>query len=168
MKKHLAFILFLALSLMPATAQDSKPLRIFIRAGNKTHGPGQHDHPRFLKDWTELLKQRGAEAKGKIGFPTADELEQTDVLVMYSEEAGTIKPDDRANLAKFLARGGGIVAIHDSVCGTDAQWFKTIIGGAWEHRHSKWYEGEVGQYFIDTQHPITRGISNFDWKDEVY
>ena len=168
MKKHFAYVVFLALSLLAAGAQDSKPLRVFIRAGNKTHGPGQHDHPRFLKDWTELLTKRGAEAKGKIGFPSAEELEGTDVLVMYSEEAGTIKPEDRENLAKFLKRGGGIVAIHDSVCGTDAQWFKTIIGGAWEHRHSKWYEGEVGEYFIDTEHPITRGVSNFDWKDEIY
>src|SRR5689334_13342954 len=101
MKKHLAFVVFLALSMVAAVGQDSKPLRIFIRAGNKTHGPGQHDHPQFLKDWTELLNQRGAQAKGKIGFPTAEELEGTDVLVMYSEEAGTIAPGDRENLAKF-------------------------------------------------------------------
>ena len=146
MKKFLAQILLLALSVSIATAQDSKPLRIFIRAGTKTHGPGQHDHPQFLKDWTELLNQRGAQAKGKIGFPTAAELDETDVLVIYSEEGGTIKPDDRTNLDKFLKRGGGIVAIHDSVCGTDAQWFKTIIGGAWEHGKAKWLEGEVGMY----------------------
>lgn len=168
MKKPLAFVALLALSLVASMAQDAKPLRVFIRAGNKTHGPGQHDHPSFLKDWTDLLTQRGAPTKGKIGFPTAAELDETDVLVMYSEEAGTIKPDDRANLDKFLKRGGGIVAIHDSVCGTDPQWFKTIIGGAWEHGKSKWYEGEVGEYFIDTEHPITKGISNFDWKDEIY
>lgn len=168
MKKILAQILLLALAVAFADAQDSKPLRIFIRAGTKTHGPGQHDHPRFLKDWTELLNQRGAQTKGKIGFPTAAELDETDVLVIYSEEGGTIKPDDRANLEKFLKRGGGIVAIHDSVCGTDAQWFKTIIGGAWEHGKAKWLEGDVGMYFVDTDHPITRGISNFDFKDEIY
>jgi putative membrane-bound dehydrogenase-like protein len=168
MKKFLAQILLLVLSVTIAAAQDSKPLRIFIRAGTKTHGPGQHDHPQFLKDWTELLNQRGAHTKGKIGFPTAAELDETDVLVIYSEEGGTIKPEDRANLDKFLTRGGGIVAIHDSVCGTDAQWFKTIIGGAWEHGKAKWLEGDVGMYFVDTDHPITRGVSNFDFKDEIY
>ena len=26
----------------------------------------------------------------------------------------------------------------------------------------------MGEYFVDTQHPITRGVSNFDWDDEVY
>lgn len=162
-------MLLVALSAVAAQAQDaSKPLRIFIRAGTKTHGPGQHDHPRFLKDWTELLNQRGTQTKGKIGFPTAEELDATDVLVFYSEEAGTISPPDRANLDKFLKRGGGVVAIHDSVCGTDAQWFKTIIGGAWEHGKAKWQEGDVGMYFVDTEHPITRGLSNFDFKDEIY
>ena len=26
----------------------------------------------------------------------------------------------------------------------------------------------MGVYFVDTDHPIVKGISNFDWKDEVY
>src|SRR5205823_7507845 len=105
---------------------------------------------------------------GKQAFPTAEELEHTDVLIIATAEGGTIAPEDRKNLDKFLKRGGGIVTLHDGVCGTDPQWFKTIIGGAWEHGHSKWYEGMVGEYFVDTDHPITRGASNFDFNDEIY
>ena len=167
MKKMIVFLV-LALAGMSGFAQEANPLRVFIRSGPKTHGPGQHDHPRFLEEWTKLLNERGAKATGKMGFPTAQELENTDVLVMYLAEGGTIVGQDRENLEKFLARGGGIVTIHDAVCGTDPEWFKTIVGGAWEHRHSKWHEGEVGVYFIDTEHPITRGISNFDFDDEIY
>ncbi|MBV8880032.1 MAG: hypothetical protein JO332_08720, partial [Planctomycetaceae bacterium] len=64
-------------------AQDKNqaPLRVFIRAGVKTHGPGEHDHPRFLKDWTELLRSRGATVDGALQFPSAEQLEKTDVLV---------------------------------------------------------------------------------------
>ena len=148
-----------------------QPLRIFLRAGKKTHGPagnGVHDHPTFLKDWTQLLKERGAVVNGKIGFPTGDELEKTDVIVLYSEEGGTINADDRANLDKFLKRGGGIVAIHDSVCGNDAHWWKTIIGGAWEHGHSKWLEHEVPIYYTARENPITESASNFEFDDEIY
>ena len=29
--------------------------RIYIRAGLKTHGPGQHDYPQFLADWSKVL-----------------------------------------------------------------------------------------------------------------
>jgi len=147
------------------------PLRVFIRAGKKTHGPagnGLHDHPTFLKDWTQLLTERGAVANGKIGFPTAEELENTDVIVFFSEEGGTIAPADRENLDKFLKRGGGIVALHDSVCGNDAHWWKTIIGGAWEHGHSKWLEHEVPIYYTAIENPITEGASNFEFDDEIY
>src|SRR4051812_17983764 len=151
-------------------AQDyiQAPLRIFIRAGAKTHGPGEHDHPQFLKDWTELLRARGATVDGALAFPTAEQLEKTDVLVMFAAEAGTITPADRANLDAFTKRGGGIVAIHDAVCGTDAPWFKTVIGGAWEHGKSKFLNGNLGIYVQDYPHPITQGVSNFLMDDEIY
>jgi len=151
---------------IPAVA--AQPLRVFIRGGVKTHGPGQHDHPRFLNEWKDLLNQRGAQADGAMEFPTAAQLEQTDVLLMFAAEAGTISPAQREALDQFLKRGGGIVCLHDAVCGTDPQWFKTVIGGAWEHGHSKWFEGEFSFYYLDTAHPITTGVSNFELEDELY
>ncbi|MFT7486616.1 MAG: putative membrane-bound dehydrogenase-like protein, partial [Candidatus Paceibacteria bacterium] len=143
------------------------PLRIYIRAGEKTHGPGQHDHPRFLEEWTSLLQKRGAVVNGSLHFPSTEELDATDVLVMYAAEAGTIEGAEREHFDSFLQRGGGLVVVHDGVCGTDSQWFKTRAGGAWEHGHSKWLEGKVGLYFSDP-HPITRGIPHFDLDDEIY
>ena len=168
MKTKLAFCLCLLAFCFTVSAQTEKPLRVFIRAGVKTHGPGAHDGPRFLADWPPMLRARGMVVDGAIGFPTGAQLDATDVMVMYTAEGGTITPDQRAELDKFLKRGGGLVVIHDSVCGTDPQWFKTVIGGAWEHGHSKWYEGKVGLYFVDHDHPITRGLSNFEFDDEIY
>src|SRR5262245_17493528 len=167
MKTKLTLCLAFAVTLA-CSASAAQPLRVFIRGGVKTHGPGQHDHPRFLAEWKELLNKRGAQADGAMDFPTAEQLEKTDVLVMFAAEAGTIKPEQREYLDKFLKRGGGMVCIHDAVCGRDPQWFKTIIGGAWEHGHSKWYEGELSFYYMDTEHPITKGVSNFELDDELY
>src|SRR5436853_4556686 len=113
MNLHLVF-LFLVLLATGAHAQS--PLRVFLRCGPKTHGPGQHDGPQFLKDWTALLTERGCKVDGAIGFPSAAQLEATDVMVMYTAEGGTINSGDRANLDKFLKRGGGLVVLHDSVC----------------------------------------------------
>ena len=45
-------------------------------------------------------------------FPTAEQLAQTDVLVMYAEDAGNITPEQRPILEAFIKRGGGIVVIH--------------------------------------------------------
>ncbi|PYJ03108.1 MAG: hypothetical protein DME25_13420, partial [Verrucomicrobia bacterium] len=154
--------------LIPLAVKSEQPLRVFIRAGEKTHGPGQHDHPRFLKEWQDLLTSRGARAGGAMEFPAAAQLDQTDVLVMYAQDAATISADQRANLEKFLQRGGGIVIIHDALAGNDPQWFKTIVGGAWDYQRSKWFEGNVAFYFQSGDHPITDGASNFDFDDEIY
>ena len=152
-------------------AQQTKSLRVFLRGGPKTHGPagnGLHEHEKWLTEWKKLLADRGATVDGATKFPSAEQLDKTDVLVMFAAEAGSIAGGDRDNLEKFLKRGGGIVAIHDAVCGTNAHWFKTIIGGAWEHKHSKWFEGDMSLYYVDNSHPISMGCSNFDMDDEVY
>jgi uncharacterized protein len=158
--------LFLVLGLQAA------PLRVFIRAGAKTHGPNQHDHPRFLAEGTQLLKDRGVQADGSMEFPTAAQLENTDVLVIYAADGMKIEGENRANTEKFLKRGGGLVVIHDGVvAGDQYEWAKKVQGGAWRwdgEKKTSWHEGQVGLYFVDQNHPITQGISNFDWKDEVY
>ncbi|MDP6989680.1 MAG: ThuA domain-containing protein [Planctomycetota bacterium] len=162
----LLLVLFALCPADQARAEDA--LGVFIRAGAKTHGPGEHDHPRFLEEWIELLRGRGARVGGALRFPTADELAATDVMVLYAAEAASIHGPDRELLDAYLARGGGLVVLHDAVCGDAPQWFRTVVGGAWEHGHSKWHVGEMGLYFADREHPITQGISNFDFTDELY
>ena len=148
------------------------PLRVFIRAGVKTHGPNQHDHPRFLGDYTKLLTERGMKVDGAMQFPTAPQLENTDVLVVFAADGMKIVGEDRTRFEAFLKRGGGLVVIHDGVvAGEEHAWAKKVQGGSWRwdgEKKTQWHEGEVGVYFVDNDHPITRGISNFDWKDEVY
>ena len=74
------------------------------------------------------------EGRWRPGFPTAAQLDKTDVLVMFAANAGTILGDERTRLETFLKRGGGIVCLHDSVVtAQDPHWFKTIVGGAWEN-----------------------------------
>lgn len=159
----LCAILVLAI---PVLAQS--PLRVFLRGGPKTHGPGEHDHPAFVEDWTRLLRERGAAVEGALNFPSAEQLARTDVLVLYAAEGGSIHGADRANLEAYLARGGGIVALHDAVCGDDPQWFKTVIGGAWEHGRARWATGPTDMYVRDPAHPITAGASNWRFDDELY
>jgi uncharacterized protein len=169
MRFLLAFLCFAILS--SSTNAADVPLRVFLRGGPKTHGPasnGLHDHERWLKDWQKLLASRGAKVDGAMKFPTGAQLENTDVLVMFAAESGSIAGVDRENLERFLKRGGGIVCVHDAVCGTNAPWFKTIIGGAWEHGKSKWFEGDVSFYYVNNEHAITEGCSNYDIDDEVY
>jgi type 1 glutamine amidotransferase len=169
-------LLGLAFALLPLTAtraaEPAAPLRIFLRGGPKTHGPatnGQHDGPTWLKEWQPLLAARGAQVNGALRFPSAEELEQTDVLVMFAADAGTILGEQRASLEKFLKRGGGIVCLHDAVVtGRDPLWFKSIVGGSWQNGVAKYFEGPNTYYYVNPEHPITKGAANFTIDDEVY
>src|SRR4051812_6048848 len=146
----------------------AQPLRVFIRGGKKSHGPGAHEHERFLKEWTELLAQRGMKVDGAMNFPTPEQLAATDVLLMYAQDGGTVPPDRRDALDQYLKRGGGIVVIHTASVSADSAHWKSIIGGAWVNGTTKWLEGPMSLYYADSEHPITMGASNFDLDDEIY
>jgi type 1 glutamine amidotransferase len=173
MKRLCAAIVFLvfAIALLATVAAQPAPLRIFLRGGPKTHGPatnGLHDGPTFVKEWQPLLTSRGAKVDAALTFPTAAQLEQTDVLVMFAAYAGDITGPNRVALEQFLKRGGGIVALHDAVLSRDPQWFKTIIGGAWEDRVAKYFEGESTHFYLNPAHPISKDAATFTLTDEVY
>jgi len=144
-------------------------LRVFIRAGKKSHAPGAHDFPQFLKDWVPMLNERGAKADGSLEFPTKEQLDKTDVLILHAQEAGNIQiGEERKNLMEFLARGGGLVVIHAAAVSKDHDWFKGIIGGSWHFGQTKWLEAPMSLYFTDHDNPITKDITNFDIDDEIY
>lgn len=150
-----------------AFAQD-KPLNVFIRAGQKTHGPGEHDYPQFLADWTRLLHQRGAVAEGSLKFPRPEQLERADVMIIFAPDGGTMSLAERKTLESFTQRGGGLVVLHDGMCGDAADWFKTVIGGAKQHGVTNWKHGKLELTLAKLDHPITKGLANFEMDDELF
>lgn len=169
----------LLLSALPLRAQPvtspaaARPLRVYLRAGLKTHGPGQHDYPQFLADWSKILTERGASVDGGLHFPTAKELENVDVMVTYKGDAGgvtqTVSDEEKAVLEAFLKRGGGLVALHDSICAFDPEWFATIYGGAKKHGQTNFtLEAPVAYKIADRDHPIMQGMTDFTIADESF
>ena len=104
-----------------AAQPQTPPLRVYLQAGLKTHAEGQHDYPQFVADWSKLLTNRGAIVDGGLHFPSARELSNTDVLVIYKGDAGYLSMEDKATLDAFLRRGGGVVSFHDALCGPDPE-----------------------------------------------
>ncbi len=170
MKRFIQLCLFLCFSL---SAFSAEPLRVFIRGGKKSHGPNAHEHEKFLNDWKVLLAQRGMKTDGAMDWPTAEQLKQTDVLVMYAQDGGNATEEQKANVAEFTKRGGGLVVIHTASVSNDPAWWKSVIGGAWVQGKTKFKEGMMDLYYTENQqigggHPITRGASNFRIDDEIY
>src|SRR5262245_647363 len=145
----------------PTTAQG-RPLRVYIHAGLKTHAEGQHDYPQFLADWSKLLTNRGAVVDGGLHFPSERELAGVDVLVIYKGDVGYLSAENRATLDNYLRRGGGVVSLHDALCGPDPTEFAAVVGGGKKHGEVNYtLEAEVPYTIVDTEHPIMKGMTNF-------
>ena len=162
-----------ALAVVPLDAQPTqppaRPLRVYLRAGLKTHGPGQHDYPQFLADWSKILTERGAVVDGSLHFPTAPELANVDVMFTYKGDAGYMTADEKATLETFLKRGGGLIAMHDTICADNPEWFATIYGGAKKHGQTNFtLEAPVAYTITDPAHPIMQGMTNFTITDESF
>ena len=149
--------------------QNPNGMRIYIWAGLKSHFSGQHDYPLFLADWSKLLTERGAVVDGALHPPTADDLAHTDVLLLYKGDAGYIGETEKNLLEAYVRRGGGIVSLHDSLCGPDPAWFATLLGGAKKHGEVNYTLAAPIPYTItDAASPILQGMSNLTLYDEAF
>jgi type 1 glutamine amidotransferase len=152
-----------------AQTPQARPLRVYIHAGLKTHGEGQHDYPQFLADWSKLLTNRGAVVDGSLHFPSAQRLADVDVMIIYKGDAGYLSAEDRAALDGYLRRGGGVVSFHDALCGPDPDHFAGVVGGAKKHGEVNYtLEADVPYTIADKSHPIMEGMSDFTIKDEAF
>ena len=172
-----AVILCLAPALAQPSAQPGPPLQgqnpggmhIYLQAGLKTHGPGLHDYPQFLADWSKLLTAHGAVVDGSLHAPSAAELEHTDVLVIYKGDSGYMRDSDKTALEGFIKRGGGIVSIHDSLCGPDPEYFATLVGGGKKHGQVNYtLEADIPYRIVDKADAIMQGMSDMTISDEAF
>lgn len=147
--------------------QNPNGMRIYIRAGLKTHGPGKHDYPQFLADWSKVLTEHGAVVDGSYHSPSAAELERTDVIVMYKGDAGYFSGREKADLEAFVRRGGGLVVLHDTLCGPDPEYFAMLAGGGKRHGETNFtLEAEIPYTIVDRANPIMQGMSDFTLKED--
>jgi len=151
-----------------APAMDGRPVRVYLRAGLKSHGTGLHDYPQFLADWSKVLTDRGAVVDGGLHFPSAQDLADVDVMVMYKGDAGYMTAEEKAVLESFIKRGGGLVSFHDTLCGDDPAFFASVVGGAKKHGEVNFSAGAIKYTVTDTSHPIMQGVSNFEIQDEAF
>ena len=150
--------------------QNPAGMHVYLRAGLKSHGPGQHDYPQFLADWSKLLTLHGAVVDGSFHSPTAAELEHTDVVVIYKGDAGYMTDEEKKTLEDFVKRGGGIVSIHDSLCGPDPAFFANeFVGGAKKHNEVNYtLDAQIPYTIVDKANPIMKDMTDMTIEDEAF
>jgi type 1 glutamine amidotransferase len=157
-----------------AQAPNPNAIHVFIWAGPKTHPEGLHDYPQLLADWSKNsgdgLMMRGAIVDGALHPPTAADLVNTDVIVMYKGDAEvTMTPQQHADLEAYIKRGGGFVSIHDSLCVSDTDWWaNTVTGGAKKHGERNFSAGMLHTTIVDKASPIMAGMKDWDYNEEAF
>jgi type 1 glutamine amidotransferase len=149
--------------------QNAKGMHIYIWAGLKSHGEGQHDYPQFLADWSKLLTERGAVVDGALHGPSASDLEHTDVVVIYKGDAAFVSDSEKAALEAYVKRGGGIVSFHDSLCGPEPAYFATLTGGAKKHGEVNYtLDAPIPYTVVDKSSPIMKDMPDITISDEAF
>ncbi len=172
--------LTLCVSFLPAFAQqpagaplprgqNPNGMHVYIQAGLKSHNPGQHDYPQFLADWSKVLTAHGAVVDGSLHPPSAQELQHTDVLIIYKGDAAYFSNEEKAAIEAFVKRGGGIVSLHDALCGPDPAYFASLVGGAKKHGEVNFtLDADVPYTIVDKSSPIMKGMTDLTIQDEAF
>ena len=149
--------------------QNAAGMRIYIWAGLKSHSAGQHDYPQFLADWSKVLTEHGAVVNGALHPPSSADLDHTDVVVIYKGDAAYMSGLDKSVMDAYVKRGGGLVSLHDSLCGPDPTYFASLVGGAKKHGEVNYTLDAPIHYTVDDKtNPIVQDLTDVTIFDEAF
>jgi len=155
-------------------AQANQPLKVVILVGG--HG---YDQKGFDVLWSSFSDIKGETWKGEP-YTVFDDIADfdSDVIVMYNLSSG-MSATQKENLLKLLDQGVGLVVWHHALANCqDWPEFEKIAGGKfWLKPGTRNGEkvpksgtgfGQVKMHIEETDHPITRGVVDFQLMDEPY
>jgi putative heme-binding domain-containing protein len=153
-----------------ASPEDLLPLKILLVAGPQDHGPGEHDYPAWQRSWKALLDRApGVAVETANGWPGEDQWESADLMAFYLWNHDW-SPERLGELDAFLARGGGVVALHAAlIADEEPEALAQRFGLAAQPVRTKYRHGPLDlTVTAPAGHPITRGLERVRFVDETY
>lgn len=138
--------------------------RVLVLGGEIT---AYHDFSQMGPIMREFLSDQGYAVELTENRDTLQEenLREYDALVLYTTH-GRLTPEQVGGLLAFVARGKGIVALHGALVSFQENHEYMALLGARFLSHPPIQDFEVT--VADADHPITRGLSDFTIRDELY
>lgn len=155
---------------------DGAPLRVLFVCGG--HAFETNQYVRFFQGLPGVSFRMVEHPKAQALFK-ADAAKDYDVIALY-DMWQKISDEAKADFVARLKEGKGLLALHHSIANYQA-WpeYETIIGGRYylqktmvkgvEKAISTWqHDVDFKVQVADAQHPITRGLKDFQIHDETY
>ncbi len=91
------------------------------------------------------------------------------LLEFYNAEPLRHQAEAQKNLEQLVKQGKGLVVLHFS-CGAFSTWpgYADLAGRIWDRKTTHDPRGPYQVKIIDREHPITRGLTDFQADDELY
>lgn len=159
-----AFLLLVVASvLLPPANADAEPPRIkaLFLGDNGHHRPADR-----AAQLIPVLAKVGIDAvyTDDLAALNAKNLEKYDCLIIYANQT-RISPEQEAALLGFVENGKGLVALHcASYCFLNSPKYVALVGGQFR-RHGT---GVFRTTVADSNHPLMKGFSEFESRDETY
>ncbi len=170
---RLAALLVCAMSLLPLHAATNQ-MRGLLVTGQDYPGHVWRETAPALR---QLLEQDQRFAVRIIEDPHAlDSATLTNyaVVLLHFQNWETPGPGAaaRENLRRYVERGGGLVSVHFACGAWYGEWpeFQNIVGRVWHGPNGPQHDprGPFTVHIVDKDHPITRGLADFETDDELY
>ena len=171
-----AFVLGLVALFFTHPAQSAEKIRVLLTYG----GHGFEQKPFFaLFDSIPEIEVTRAEMPKQADLLKPGLEKQYDVIVRY-DMCPAFTPEQQKAFCALMERGIGLVSLHHNL-GAHRNWdgYRKIIGGRFvfadceidgkQYARTPWSHGEnLDVAVADKQHPITRGVEDFQIHDETY
>lgn len=93
------------------------------------------------------------------------DLSRFQLVISYADRwDSTLKGSEAGGLVSFVARGGGLLVIHNGICLSSRHEFKSMAGASFTGHP----DAQALQFEVKSEHPICKGVSNFEVHEEPY
>lgn len=159
--------------LAPPTLADTNQIRLLIVTGQDWPGHLWRETAPALR---QLLEEDKRVAVRILEDPHAlDSATLTNYTVVLLHFQNWQQPGPgiaaHENLRRFVENGGGLMSVHFACGAWQGEWpeFANIIGRVWDPKlrgHDP--RGRFTVQIVDGDHPVTRGLKDFETDDELY
>lgn len=165
-----SLVAFLALEV--GGEAQSKKLKVLIVTGFDVRSHAWHETTELMRDDLESTGRFEVRVAEDVGIFESSTLKDYDVVVLNYGFWAAPDPSEegKKGLLDYVKGGKGLVAVHFA-CSSFQEWgeYRTLLGRVWKKDVGG--HGPRGTFTVNIKkpdHPITKGLSDFETYDELY